>query len=43
MALAVNILEEDEEDEDYNADTVISLKAFPPISMKLQDIFEKVD
>ncbi len=41
MALAVNILEEDEED--YNADTVISLKAFPPISMKLQDIFEKVD
>lgn len=37
------ILEEDEEDEDYNAETIISLKAFPHISMKLRDIFEKVD
>lgn len=37
------ILEEDEEDEDYNAETVIHLRAFPHITMELRDIFEKVD
>lgn len=37
------ILEEDDDEEDYNAETIISLKAFPHISMKLRDIFEKVD
>lgn len=37
------ILEEDEEDEHYNAETVISLRAFPHIAMELKDIFEKVD
>lgn len=37
------ILEEDEEDEHYNAETLIGLRAFPHITMKLRDIFEKVD
>lgn len=37
------ILEEDEEDENYNAKTVISLKTFPNISMELWEIFEKID
>lgn len=34
------ILQEDKEEEDYNAETVISLKAFPHIKMTLSEIFE---
>lgn len=37
------ILVEDKEDEHYNAETIISLRAFPHITMELRDIFEKVD
>lgn len=37
------ILVEDKEDEHYNAETIISLWAFPHITMELRDIFEKVD
>lgn len=37
------ILENDPEDEHYNAEIDICLKAFPCITMKLGDIFEKVD
>lgn len=37
------ILEEDSDDEHYNAETIISLRAFPHITMELKDIFEKVD
>lgn len=37
------ILEDDPEDDDYNAETVIALRAFPHITMELRDIFEKVD
>lgn len=37
------ILEEDKEDEHYNAETIIRLRAFPHIMMELRDIFEKVD
>ena len=37
------ILEDDEEDEHYNAETMIRLRAFPHIKMELRDIFEKVD
>lgn len=37
------ILEEDKEDAHYNAQTVISLKNFPNISMTLEEIFQKVD
>lgn len=37
------ILQEDKEYEDYNAETVISLRAFPNITMELKDIFENVD
>lgn len=37
------ILEEDPDDPCYNAETAISLRAFPHITMKLKDIFEKVD
>lgn len=39
----VYILEDDKEDEHYNAETVIRLKSFPHIKMELRDIFEKVD
>ena len=34
------ILLKDEEAEDYNADTVIHLKNFPHITIKLSEIFE---
>lgn len=37
------ILEEDPDDPCYNAETAISLRAFPHITMELKDIFEKVD
>lgn len=37
------ILQEDEDEEDYNADTVIRLKEFPHIEMTLRDIFEEVE
>lgn len=37
------ILIEDPDDAHYNAETIISLKAFPHIKMELKDIFEKVD
>ena len=37
------MLEEDKEDEDYNAQTEISLRAFPHIKMTLAEIFEGVD
>ncbi|MDE6622306.1 MAG: Uma2 family endonuclease [Lachnospiraceae bacterium] len=36
------MLQDDEEEEDYNADQEISLKAFPHIRMTLSDIFEGV-
>lgn len=37
------ILVEDAEDEYYNAQTLLRLKAFPHIAMELRDIFEKMD
>lgn len=37
------LLQEDEEDEDYNAGQEICLKAFPQIRMTLGEIFEGVD
>jgi len=37
------ILQEDKEEEDYNAETMISLKVFPHITMQLQEIFEGLD
>lgn len=37
------MLQDDKEDEYYNAETVIRLRAFPHIEMKLRDIFENVD
>ncbi|RKI38585.1 Uma2 family endonuclease [bacterium D16-51] len=37
------MLEKDKEDEHYNAETVIRLRAFPHIKMELQDIFENID
>ena len=37
------ILQDDEEEEDYNADDVICLKAFPHIKMTLGEIFEGID
>ena len=37
------ILQDDEEQEDYNADDVICLKAFPHIKMTLGEIFEGID
>lgn len=36
------MLEADKEDEDYNAETEITLRAFPDIKMELRDIFENV-
>ena len=36
------ILEDDEEDSDYNAKTVITLKAMPSISITLEEIFEAI-
>ncbi len=37
------ILQDDAEEECYNAETEIRLRAFPHISMKLQEIFEGVE
>lgn len=37
------ILQEDKEDDHYNAETEICLKAFPYIKMVLRDIFEGID
>lgn len=37
------LLQEDQEDEHYNAQTVIELREFPHIKMELRDIFENVD
>lgn len=37
------ILQDDKEDEDYNAETEICLKAFPHIKMTLGEIFEGVE
>lgn len=37
------MLESDKEDEDYNAETEITLRAFPDIKMELRDIFENVE
>lgn len=37
------ILQDDREEEGYNAETMISLRAFPHIVMALSDIFEGVD
>lgn len=37
------MLQSDREDEHYNAETEICLKAFPHIKMKLEDIFEGLD
>lgn len=37
------MLQDDKEDEDYNALTEISLRAFPHIKMTLADIFEGID
>ena len=36
------ILQDDEEEYDYNAKTIITLKAFPNINMTLEEIFENV-
>lgn len=37
------MLQDDREEEDYNADTEICLKAFPNIKMTLGEIFEGID
>lgn len=37
------ILQDDAEEEHYNADTKITLRAFPHISMTLQEIFEGIE
>ena len=37
------LLQDDPEDEHYNADTEICLRDFPQIKMKLKDIFEGAD
>lgn len=37
------ILQADQEEADYNADTTIALRAFPNITMTLKDVFENVD
>ena len=37
------ILQEDKDEKDYNADTIITLREFPHIAMTLGEIFDKVD
>ena len=37
------ILQDDQEEEHYNADTEICLRAFPHIKMRLEEIFEGMD
>lgn len=36
------MLQEDKEDDDYNAETEITLRAFPHLKMTLGEIFEGV-
>lgn len=36
------ILQNDKEEENYNAEIIISLKEFPHITMKLSGIFEEI-
>lgn len=38
-----HILVEDEEDEDYNADLLLTIRSMPAVSISLQSIFENVD
>ena len=37
------ILQNDKEEEHYNGEDVISLRAFPHIRMELREIFEGID
>lgn len=37
------ILVEDEEDENYNADTVLTLRAMPSVKIVLKEIFENIE
>ena len=41
--VASYILEDDTTDEHYNAETVITLKAMPSVSVQLREIFENID
>ena len=41
--VASYILEDDETNEHYNADAVLTLKAMPTVSIQLQEIFENVE
>lgn len=41
--VASYILEDDKADEYYNADTVLTLKSMPNVSIQLQEIFENVE
>ena len=34
------MLQDDKEEEDYNAETILALKAFPQVTMALGEIFE---
>lgn len=43
MMEQIYMLQADPEEEDYNADTIVALRAFPNITMTLKDIFENVD
>ena len=38
-----HILVEDEEDENFNADMVLTLKAMPAVTIVLREIFENID
>lgn len=37
------MLQDDEEQEDYNAEIEIALRGFPHIKMKLEEIFEGLE
>lgn len=37
------ILQDDAEEEDYNADTIIIVRDFPHITMTLAEVFENVE
>ncbi|MDO4336657.1 MAG: Uma2 family endonuclease [Eubacteriales bacterium] len=41
--VASHILVEDIEDENYNAETVLTLKAVPAVSIVLKEVFENID
>ncbi len=41
--VASYIMEDDVTDEDYNAETVLTLKAMPTVSIQLQEIFENIE